>query len=408
MRKCFCLMICALLLISTIVSYADEVKVKSISFDDKTIQIAEGCTFIPSYSLLPKDANELLTWRSSNPNVAAVDEYGVITGIKTGKCQLLVYTEGGKRKKAQVNIQVDEYDLVFMNNTAQQTGFLYNSGNYIVTWKSKNGCVRAENIPADMFAVVAGGPGLQQFDVIPVKVGPDILTVQAGRTKTEIKIYVSQNAFLGYNDANGYDQLPEKYEIKKQKVEMASDEIVGDGEIILDWSKFNVSLIGVLDSYSEDGTEGKQLRIECYINGVPNWGFTESAACDKDDLMFHAFMGGKEEEPNLFIYNIQDGLTAIDLIDGMKIWNIPGGRYPMGNAAVHISDPESGFVYICGTDSSAVISIDTNGAVLWCTELNISEDTTISELVLQDNGIEIRLENETVITLDYNGGLKNR
>ncbi len=53
---------------------------------------------------------EDLTFESSNPTIATVDENGVITGVKKGSCEVTVTTESGLSKKVEVKVTRTEQD----------------------------------------------------------------------------------------------------------------------------------------------------------------------------------------------------------------------------------------------------------------------------------------------------------
>lgn len=175
---------------------ADEnVKVDKVQFTEKTIQLAVGYTTRARYTTVPANAGETLTWKTSDQRVATVDEYGNITGVKKGSCKITVYAEKGKKQKAQITVKVDNYDLVFTSQEPQQGTYYYGSGRYNITGKVKNGNVEIPEISIYMMAAVSGGNASESFSVTPLKVGTDVITVKAGRTKTEIKVLVLPEAF---------------------------------------------------------------------------------------------------------------------------------------------------------------------------------------------------------------------
>ena len=53
---------------------------------------------------------EGLTFESSDPDIATVDEHGVITGVKKGSCEVTVTTESGLSKTVEVKVTRTEQD----------------------------------------------------------------------------------------------------------------------------------------------------------------------------------------------------------------------------------------------------------------------------------------------------------
>ena len=55
--------------------------------------------------LYPARVQTALTWSSSDPEVAAVDEYGVVTGLKPDKATIRVTTANGKKAKVKITVK---------------------------------------------------------------------------------------------------------------------------------------------------------------------------------------------------------------------------------------------------------------------------------------------------------------
>ncbi len=83
-----------------------------------------------------------------------------------------------------------------------------------------------------------------------------------------------------------------------------------------------------------------------------------------DDTLY-AFMGGTEDYPNVMIYNPEDGLTMIDLMDGDIIWTIPNRLLGFGTNLAYIHDPKAGVLYITGSGNPNLYAISANGDILW-------------------------------------------
>lgn len=72
--------------------------VESISLNEKSRNADVGDKFILNYSIAPEDAlNKKVVWRSSNPDIANVDEYGVVTILQNGKVTITATTTDGEK-----------------------------------------------------------------------------------------------------------------------------------------------------------------------------------------------------------------------------------------------------------------------------------------------------------------------
>ena len=182
--------------------------VKKIVLAEKKLSLPEGVSQKLDVAVEPEDAtNKSLVFTSSKESVATVDEDGVVTGVSKGSAKITVTSQDGSKVKAVVNVKVDKYDMVFTSPEPQTTQYYYGSGQFTVKGKVKTGCVSIPDITTSMWAMVAGGPASQDFEVTPVKPGTDTITVKAGRMKTVITVYVSPDCFK--EDAKTEEQEPE-------------------------------------------------------------------------------------------------------------------------------------------------------------------------------------------------------
>ena len=67
-----------------------------------------GSTAKVIYNLLPENAtNNALTWKSSDPSIATVDEDGIVTGISAGTCQIIATTTNGISSSISITVESD-------------------------------------------------------------------------------------------------------------------------------------------------------------------------------------------------------------------------------------------------------------------------------------------------------------
>ena len=133
-------------------------KVKGLTIDktQETLVPSETLQLIPT--ITPDNAeNKKLTWTSSNPEVATVDENGVITAVTNGSAVIIVTTTDGSNLSATCNITVEiPVESVALNITSTQikpngtitlvaTVMPENATNKNVTWKSSDTSIATVN-----------------------------------------------------------------------------------------------------------------------------------------------------------------------------------------------------------------------------------------------------------------------
>ena len=62
----------------------------------------------------------------------------------------------------------------------------------------------------------------------------------------------------------------EPVQTKAKNVVMTREEIIGSGEIVLEWSEFNVSVLAARETTNENGVKWENLRVGCFIDGEPD------------------------------------------------------------------------------------------------------------------------------------------
>ena len=187
---------------------------------------------------------------------------------------------------------------------------------------------------------------------------------------------------------------------------MSRDEIIGNGSIVFDWKEFNVS---VLAAYEEipDKKEGiwQYIRIGCFIDEDPIWGYTEAVKQNGQPVTLKAFMGGTEDEPMVYVYDEAYGLSMLELMDGTEVWTVLSNNCPLGDASVYTFGEYTGILYITGSDGPDPVAISSEGNILWRSEIDDPEVYGPQEIELKTNDIEIRYESGKTVLLEYNGEL---
>ncbi len=89
----------------TITVTEEEIAVESVTISGSS-SVTVGSSIKLSVTLKPNNAtNKKVTWKSSNPSIATVDENGNVKGLKTGKVTITVTTENGKTATKEITIK---------------------------------------------------------------------------------------------------------------------------------------------------------------------------------------------------------------------------------------------------------------------------------------------------------------
>ena len=228
------------------------------------------------------------------------------------------------------------------------------------------------------------------------------------RKQAELFIRCEYDGMEGYILKKHLQPAPEfePAETKQDNEEMTKEEIVGNGEVVLDWNEFNVSVMAAYEQVEEDGDTLEYIRIGCFINDVPNWGYTEAVKQNKGKpIVLKAFMGGTEDEPMVYVYDEEYGLSMLDLVDGTEVWTILKGECSFGDAAVTASGEDTGTLYLAGTDGPHPVAISAEGTILWRAEVDDPEIYEPIKINLNANDIEVIYDSGKIVLLEYNGDL---
>lgn len=130
MRKIISIIV--VLMVAGLWSCKDETKVRGVSLDQEEIVIAIGETRqlelmiepVSAYIYHPKN------WKSSNENVATVDQKGNVTGVYGGECIVTVYVED-KKASCKVRVETAAYDLRMDGAVVYNSGVDSETGSYV-------------------------------------------------------------------------------------------------------------------------------------------------------------------------------------------------------------------------------------------------------------------------------------
>lgn len=83
--------------------------VKKIQIDAGNRKVAAGSTLQLTAACAPENASiREVTWSSGNPNIATVDEFGIVTGLKKGTVNIMATAADGSNTKATVSLSVTQ------------------------------------------------------------------------------------------------------------------------------------------------------------------------------------------------------------------------------------------------------------------------------------------------------------
>ena len=193
---------------------------------------------------------------------------------------------------------------------------------------------------------------------------------------------------------------------------MTMDEVIGTGEVVLDWKDYNMSVVAAHEWITEDKKKWEVLRVGCFINGSPIWGHEERAEEIDGKDQLKVFIGGVKDDWQIMVYNGAYGLSLLDLLSGKERWNVTVANCPMGDAAA-TAVGEDGTIYIAGTGCPGPVAISPEGNVgriLWKADIGDPEVYDPFEITLEKGLILAKYrsgltDGYKLVTLDSEGRL---
>ncbi len=177
------------------------VKVNSVALNVKALTVRQGEKATLVATINPSNAdNTALIWTSANPSIATVDEYGVVTGQRTGKA-IIYATTSDKNKVASCTVTVIEplakvtsvyMDKVTLNMGAGETYKLSatvlpsHAGNKQVTFTSDNPTIVKTNAGGNLTALSPGTATITATSVDGQKTATCVVTVGIGVTEVKL------------------------------------------------------------------------------------------------------------------------------------------------------------------------------------------------------------------------------
>ena len=225
------------------------------------------------------------------------------------------------------------------------------------------------------------------------------------RKQAELYIHCEYDGQEGYILKKHLKRAPEcePAETMQENDRMTKEEIIGNGEVILDWSEFNVSVLAAYEQVVMEDATWEYLRVGCFINDIPNWGYTEAVKLNEKPVTLKAFMGGTDDEPMIYVYDEAYGLLMLDLMDGTEMWTILKDDCEFGDAAVIASRDDTGILYVAGTNGPDPIAVSSEGTILWRAEIDDPEVYEPASIILNPGDIEVIYNSGRSVLLEYSG-----
>ena len=148
----------------------------------------------------------------------------------------------------------------------------------------------------------------------------------AGSYKKQVKLFIrceyegTEGYILKKHLASAPDMEP--VETRQNSRLMTREEVKGNGEIILDWKEYNVSVQAAYEVINENGENWEYVRVGCFIDDEPNWGYTEAVRQAGETRGMKVFMGGTEDEPMVYVYDEEYGLSTPIRTAPHQYWEI--------------------------------------------------------------------------------------
>lgn len=118
-------------------------------------------------------------------------------------------------------------------------------------------------------------------------------------------------------------------------------------------------------AYHDYASNGEDLYVECMdAQGVQIWDHAISVPFSTELQSADAFIGGTEEKPLVLVFNVDEGLYALDFYTGQVQWLLSNDTVNFGGGISHAVSSD-GTAYVGGYYGPDPVAIDANGNVLW-------------------------------------------
>jgi len=149
------------------VGSTDVAEATGVTLNPTTLTVAVGETATITSTVAPANADQSVTWTTSDAKIAKVDETGKVTGVKAGKATITATTANGKTATCAVTvadaytIELNKTELTLMEKAAETLTATVKQGsttvtNQTVTWTSSDTAVATVSNSGKVSAVKEG------------------------------------------------------------------------------------------------------------------------------------------------------------------------------------------------------------------------------------------------------------
>lgn len=191
-------LISSLLLMIGGLSSCNFVEVEKIKPEKTELTLSIGDEEYVSCTVLPEEGESLLSWESSNENVAKVSKHGIITAVGAGKCTITV-SAGDKTAMIKVTVKPAIEQILFFTSNVT----IKEEENYTVSFS-----IRPSNADSKTIEWSSSNPAVATVDqngkITGVKEGSCSISASAGDTNSIISVQVKKK---GPDFAKIYEEI---------------------------------------------------------------------------------------------------------------------------------------------------------------------------------------------------------
>ena len=198
MKRILSLLLAAAILLACSAAFAAE-PMKRIVVDHTRLIMAPNTNWSLFWETVPAEAiNQKLTWDTSNPKVATVDQNGVVYAHARGNCTVTCTATDGSRVRGSVNVIVKEHDVVILEPGDVDVDFETEEVSVNITIKNA-GTVTSKSTKRSFRTDNRCVSSPENSVLTPLKAGSDIIRIEYVASKKVVKtetynVFVAQSA----------------------------------------------------------------------------------------------------------------------------------------------------------------------------------------------------------------------
>lgn len=228
-------------------------EITSVALNLTAVSIEEGTSQLLRATINPSDttSSKELTWKSSNPSVATVDQNGEITAVKKGIATITVETINGKKAECKVtvnpaveNIPIESVSLnktelileeenteilkatINPNNTTDDKKLTWNSDNPIVATVDQNGEITAKSAGKAVVTVTTSNNKTASCIVIVTKKPIPIESVELEKKQLVLKVGKTEELTASINPQDTTDDKTLNWNSSNEEVATVENGVV--------------------------------------------------------------------------------------------------------------------------------------------------------------------------------------